>query len=233
MGLLSKSHKSRWYKKLKRMVEKSKDISEKHKEEVIKNLVSEDVSTLFLGDDRKYKHIFATAMFYRAYDIYTSSLLVFMFRNKVAINMLLRAQFENVSIISYYLENKDEIKNAFLEKVDLKKARECLTKRYGPEFGKEIVKSMYNDMSQKVHPLPEGLKPYFGRFHLLSRGEGNSLSEWKPTLNVVPHHEELGDKDTVIELINGFFIGVVNGLLELIHLDVDDEISDYSEIHRK
>lgn len=235
MGLLSRFHKSKEYKQLKRMVEKSKDISEKHKEDVLKNLVSEDVSDLFLGDSSKYKHLFATAMFYRAYDIYTSSLLAFMFRNRVAVITLMRAQFENMCIVSYYLENKDEIKNAFLEegKVDLWKARECLAKRCGPEFGKEMVNSMYHDLSQKVHPFPEGFKSYFGGTHLLSWGEASPLPEFKPTLHVAPHHEELDDKDTVIGVINGFFVGVVNGLFELIHLDVDDKISDYSEVHRK
>ncbi|GAI14323.1 unnamed protein product, partial [marine sediment metagenome] len=124
---------------------------------------------------------------------------------------------------------------AFLKegKVDLRKARERLAKRYSSEFGKEIVKDMYNDLSQKAHPFPEGLKSYFGSMYLLSWREGSPLPEFKPTLNVAPHHEELDDKDTVMKEINGFFVGVVNGLSELIHLDVDDKISDYSEVHRE
>ena len=183
--IVGRFHKNIHYEQLKKMIKKSKDIPEKFKDDTIKNLVKEDYTSTFLGDGKKYKSLFSTAMFYRAYDIYTSSLLAVLWRNRVTINILLRAQFENLCLNSYFLKNKEEIKNAFQyeKRIDLKEARKCLAE-WTADFAKDIpfneeyFNEMYHSMSQKVHPFPEGLKSYFGGMHVMSRIEKSTLPQW-------------------------------------------------------
>lgn len=152
-------HKNREYRQLKRLIKQSWRIPDKYRSQTINNLVKEEITVTFLGDKRKYKYLFATAMFYRAYDIFTSSLIAFLFSNKITLHMLLRAQFENLCLISYYVENKDKLKESFNEIIEVRKGKKCLANDFSDG---SFVYKMYDWLSKRTHPFPDGLKTYFG-----------------------------------------------------------------------
>jgi len=102
-SLIGRFHKNPQYKLLKKIIKKSKDIPHENRENLISLLRKDDITDLFLGDHKKYKYLLATGMFYRAYDIYTTSLIAYHLRNRASIYLLLRAQLENVGKIAYYL----------------------------------------------------------------------------------------------------------------------------------
>lgn len=232
-------HKDKDYERLKALIEKSKDVPKKQRVHILNNLRNkEKLTTLFLEDGKKYKNLLATAMFHRAYDIYTSSLLAFLFRNRTSINILLRTQFENMCIVAYYLKNKNEIKNAFRQSINLAEARKYLAEWFAdigmdPKINQEFLDGMYKGISQIVHPFPEGLKFYFEPFHLMTHDKKSPVPVFKPALAVAYHHGYMHDKDTVLEVINIDFVTLVDILVKLTKLDANDEITDYSEIHRK
>lgn len=223
--------------RLRAMIKKSKDIPKKEKKHILINLSrTEESVTKFLGNGEKYKNLLATAMFLRSYDIYTSSLLAFLFRDRISINILLRAQLENMFIVAYYIKNKNEIKNAFLQKIKPSKARSYLAEWFAdiglPEINQELLKGVYDSTSEIVHPFPEGIKFYFEPLHIMTRDE-SPVPVSKPALAVARHHGRLDDKDTVLSAINQDFVHLYMMLLRLAKLDADDEIKDYSEIHKK
>ena len=223
-------HKNEEYRQLRKLIKKSWKVPEKYRNRTINNLIKEEITVTFLGDKRKYKYLFATAMFYRSYDIFTTSLLTFLFSNRVSVHILLRAQLENLCLISYYIENKEKIKDSFNEIIGVKDGRKCLEN----DFPDGLISEMYRWLSKRTHPFPDGLKTYFGAVSTMYFGnDGTPL--YIPELNVKPHHEtddELG-REYAISAINDSFESVIGRLHEIINLDIDDKIENYSELQRK
>ena len=94
---------------------------------MMKNLIDESLTDFLIHDGKKYKFLLANSVFYRAYDIYTSSIMSFILRNRISLYILLRSQFENMCRIAFYIKNPDKIKDAFnFEKEQNEKNKERL-----------------------------------------------------------------------------------------------------------
>lgn len=235
-------HDNQYYRLLKKLIMKSKDIPAEYKRMAISYLRRENVSTDFLGDGKNYKFLFATSMFYRAYDIYTTSLLAYILRNRSSLFALLRCQFENMCKIAYYIEHPDELKYAFKREVKIKKIRRSLANFYEKEgfqdnFNSDYFKKVYERLSNIVHPFPEGLRIYYDDLYMLVMGKENVLYPllFRPTFRLMPHHAEFSDNDKegLMEVIVGFFSEVIRLLKRLCEMNIKDEIPDYSELHKK
>lgn len=236
--ITGKFRKNKEYEQLSRMIKKSKDIPKNDKKIILDNLIDEDITRKYLGDGRKYKYLYSTAMFNRAYDIYTSSLLAFLFHNWASVHILIRAQFENMCTNSYYLKNPTKLKNSFTELVSQREARKYMAECVedvdpNTNFDRQYFGKVYDELSQKSHPFPEGFKIYFGSINqIVFKEDGGVVSV--PLLNVKSHHTDIDSETKKLILKNIYipFMAIDAQLNELVKLDINDEISDYSEIQK-
>lgn len=230
------------FKLLYRTVKKSKDIPSEYKEKVITNLIKDNITNIFIGDGKKYKYLFANGMLYRAYEIYTTSLMAFHLRNRNSIYLLMRAQFENVGKIAYYLKYPNKIKESFNpdkdEGIRLSTFNECLGELYKKDglpddLNADYLKDMSNYFSGMAHPFSDGLKMYYGGMAIMTKEPGKPYPFFKPTLHMKAHHASFSDEEKkyYIESILVFYREVLRLLTKIYNLDNDEEIEDYSELH--
>ena len=235
-------HKNPHYELLKKIVTKSKDIPTEYKEKILLHLRKEDITEFFIGDGKKYKYLFANAMFYRAYEIFTTSLMAYHLRNRNSIYLLIRAQFENISKIAYYLKHPDKIREYFDPKKDygprILDWSRCLVEIYKEDdvlknLNADHLKKLTSYFSGMAHPFSNGLKMYYGGAAIMSREPDNPYPIFKPTLNIKAHHSGYSDEEKMyfMDLILIFFNEVLRLLTKICKLDFANEIDNYSELH--
>lgn len=234
------------FKMLKKEIRRTKDIPDEYKEHMLKSLIDDDVTNFLLHDGKKYKFLLANSIFYRAYDIYTSSIISFTLRNRVSLYILLRSQFENMCRIAFYIKNPDKIKDAFnFEKekeeknIRISDWRKCLKELYDEdgfpgEYGTDFVNNTYKYYSDITHPFTEGLKLYYGGMAVMTLDEHHKYPYFKTTLCQLSHHTSYStdEKEYFSMMISIFFSEVIRLLQIIVKLEVDDEIKDYSELHK-
>jgi len=235
-------YKNPHYELLKKIVKKSKDISNEYKDQALKYLIKEDITYFFIGDGKKYKYLFANGLFYRAYDIYTSSLIAYHLRNRNSIYLLMRAQFENMGKIAFYVIHPDKIKESFDPKKDhgirFSTYCECLAELYKKdgypeEFNSKYLTDMFDYFSGMAHPFSDGLKMYYGGTATMTRVPDSPYPVWKPSLNMKAHHFPFSEeeKNFYLTSIMIYFSEIFRLLPKIFNLEVDDEVNDYSELH--
>ena len=102
--------------RLKICIHLSDDVPSKYKKEIYKRLEKKD-STMskFTNEITYIKNLYYIGMFYRAYDLFTSSIYAYIENNEVSFYTLIRSQLENLFYTNYFCENTEEIKFVFNE----------------------------------------------------------------------------------------------------------------------
>jgi len=204
----------------------SRKIPKQFKKELLNRLVKED--TTFVSwkqeDTKKIKYLFYSGMFYRAYDIFLTSIFAFLNNKEISINLLIRAQLENIFLTNYIIKNPTELIDIFKNPIKIKKTKSSMDE-------KDYFKKLYSDLSQKAHSFPEGLKSCYNNTYMLNFKE----MKWVPSLAVKSHYYDMEkeSKEVVLKWIMDTF-DTVNENLNLIKQSTNnDEVKDFSEIHRK
>lgn len=212
----------------------SNDIPKEYKKELNKRLIAKDRT---MSDYHKgitlIKNLYFLGMFYRAYDLFTSSIFAYIENNEISFYTLIRSQLENLFYTNYFCEYPDEIKHVFDESYyKIKKNRRIFKYRKTMTGKDEDWKKFYQFTSDRVHPLVEGLKTPYGNIHLVNFRD----KKIDPGLVLRSHHNRgLSEKDKENEMktLIALYDQVVLRLAKIRTLCPDIEIRDYGYMHRK
>lgn len=175
-------------------------------------------------ETRKVKNLFYAGMLYRAYDVFTTSILALLLDNEISLYALMRIQLENYALTEYVLKNPTEMKDVFREKIGFGEAIKSIE-------DKNVLGKLWGVLSDRTHSFPEGLKTCFENFYILNPKD----MKWGPCLSVKSHHGRI-EEEAISDYLN-FIItcydGVKKNLDKIKSSDIPDEIESFSEIHKE
>lgn len=137
--------------KLKTLIFFSRRIPSEYKVFLSKQLISK-------REPKKIKYtkfIFSHYTFLDAYDIFTSSILAYHYRNRISLEILIRAQLENFLLTGYLSHHPKEIKDILQEDVWKSKKKSSWKSFFkSNEDYKRWSEYYHKFISRRAHPLP-------------------------------------------------------------------------------
>lgn len=195
----------------------SRKISLGSKKAIIRRLVKENKSIEYIknvDDYKKLNNLFCTAMFYRAYDVFTSSIYALLVSNAVSLAALLRAQVENQALTDYIRKNPSKLKSVFSEKVEISNFISAMD-------NKGVHGKRYGYLSDITHPFPDGLRICFDTVNIEDILKHKFGDKKLDAQSILKNHNDKIPKD--------FLPGLVSGIIE--HFDsVKNNLNRINEI---
>lgn len=168
------------------------------------------------------RFLFYMGMYYRLYDLYTTSIYALTLCNEVSLILLVRAQLENYALTEHVLKHPADLEKIFIDKIDYSTTLKSLEQSHSKLWG---------IFSQYGHSLPEGLKTPFWNVKILNPKD----MQWMPMQGFTSHHYTMSDEDKeeLIKMTLFYYTKSITNLEKVLKLDVHYNITDVSILNRK